>query len=288
MSITNKTVLVTLKIEMLGIEERDRPLSDDVNLNYLNVANAGFYYKCKIDKRHFRDVRRAAHEARIYHRNVTVPWDGFSRLLPASKTLEYTNSMSNFKIGFENAVNDLKMTWPAVMAEELLRLGPKLHNPADYPPQSELLNYFSFAHTINPVPDSNHLILDIEASVVKELKEALDKENGHRINDAKKNMYVRLLEPVAHMADICSNDKRVYDTMVKDIKNVTMLLTELSAANLGDEILAKQLSTVKEKLAAFTPGQIRNDPNLKAQLGKDAALIAKQLKANLGNAPPVI
>jgi hypothetical protein len=276
---------------MLGIEERDRNLSEDVNDNYLNVQNAGFYYKCKIDKRHFRAVRSAAHEARVYHREVTVPWDRIWRLLPASLSLEYTNKMSSFKIGFENAVNDLKNTWPAIIAAEQARLKSKLFNPADYPNQADLLNYFSFAHTINPVPDSSHLILDIEASVMQELRDTLDKENAVRIGDAKKDMYVRLLTPVAHMADICSNDKRVYDTMVQDVKNVTILLSELSAASLGDTALAEQLATVKSKLAGFTPGQIRNDPRLKAKLGQEAAIIASQIHASLNNggtAPPVV
>jgi hypothetical protein len=288
MSITNKTVLVTLKIEMLGIEERDKKLSTDVNLNYLNIADAGFYYKCKIDKRHFKPVRAAAHAARVYHRSVTVPWDDNCRLLAASKVLEYTNKMSNFKIGFENAINDLKMTWPAMILDEQRRLGPKLFNPGDYPHETDLEKFFSFSHDIKPVPDKIHLVLDIETSVVEDLKNRLDKENDIRTDNAKRDMYARLLTPVSHMADICANDKKVFDTMIKDVIDVTVLLTELSAASLGDAELNDKLSTVKSKLAGYTPGQIRRDPRLKERLGAEAAIIANELQANLGMALPVI
>jgi len=281
MSITNKTVLVTLKIEMLGIEERDKKLSTDVNINYLNVAKAGFYYKCKIDKRHFHAVRSAAHVARIYHRQVTVPWDGNWRLLAAAKSMEYTNKMSTFKIGFENAANDLKMTWKSVLASEQQRLGAKLWNAADYPHQSDLLKFFSFAHEISPVPDKSHLVLDIEASVVEELKAMLEKENNQRIQSANRDMYERLLKSVSHMADICSNDKNVFDSMIQDVKDVTTMLTELSAVSLGDSILAQTLKDVKEKLTGYTAGQIRRDPRLKEKLGTEASQIAAKLS------PPV-
>ncbi len=195
---------------MLGTEERDRKLSADVNLNYLTV-NAGFYHKCKIDKRHLRPVRAAAHVARIYHRKNTVPWDGYARLLVASKALEYANKMSEFKIGFENAVNDLKLAWPSIVQAEQVRLGGNLFNPADYPNQAELDKYFSFGHQIEPVPDKSHLVLDIENEVLEEIKNKLDQENKNRIEDAKKEMYVKLLEPVSRMANICTNDKKVYE-----------------------------------------------------------------------------
>ena len=288
MSITNKTVLVTLKIGMLGIEERNKELSTDVNLNYLNVANAGFYYKCKIDKRHFKAVRSAAHDARIYHRNVSVPWDDNCRLLAASKVLEYTNKMSNYKIAFENAISDLVMKWPSIIIEEQQRLGSKLFNPGDYPNDCDLERFFSFSHDIKPVPDKSHLVLDIENSVVEDLKNRLDKENGIRADNAKRDMYARLLTPVSHMADICANDKKVFDTMVKDVIDVTSLLTELSAASLGDAELSKKLTDVKSKLAGYTPGQIRRDPRLKERLGIEAAIIANELQTSLGMAPPVI
>jgi hypothetical protein len=262
---------------MLGIEERDKKLSTDVNVNYLNVAKAGFYYKCKIDKRHFNAVRSAAHYARIYHRNVTVPWDGNWRLLAAAKSMEYTNKMSSFKIGFENAVNDLKMTWPSIIASEAQRLGKKLFNPADYPHQTDLLKFFSFAHEINPVPDKSHLVLDIEAAVVEELKAMLEKENNLRIQSANRDMYERLLKSVAHMADICNNDKNVFDSMVQDVKDVTAMLTELSLVSLGDTVLAQMLKEVKEKLTGYTAGQIRRDPRLKEKLGTEASQIAAKL-----------
>lgn len=284
MSLMTKAVLVRLTIEIIGSEERNRAITSDVNSNFLH-AQAGFYHKCKIDRAHLKPIRTIATNARTYHREITVPWDGNSRLMSASRSFDYMNKMSQFKLEFEAAVNDFIYLWPSVVAKEQSRLG-NLFDPKDYPSQSALPQHFRFMHLLEPIPNAEHLILDIEGDVAKELQAKLEKDNQDKIKVAKHGLMIRLLEPIERMADICGNDKKVHASMIERVESVTKIVKEMAIDDLADKDILEKIAKVENILTGYTKGQITGDKNLKSKLGQEAQNIANEISSQLGYMVP--
>jgi len=289
-------MLARLQIDMLGMSKKDWQTTKTVNISLNTAYDAGYYQKCRIDRKDVKDIIRTSEKARAIHRRLTRPFgEDHWRLLPASRVLEYTKEMRGIRQEFESAITDLEATWPAIIAKQQKRLGPLFkpeeypfvgidsNNPCGYIVDSVGINlskFYKYDFKLRPTPDSGHIILDLEAETIEELKTKLNKENKKALEESKKELWKRLFEPVKNMADICSNDKRVFKTLIINIKDQLSILSDLNITN--DIDLTNMIKDVKKTLTGYTSGQIKDDKNLKEKLGQQATALSDKMAGYMG------
>jgi hypothetical protein len=263
---------------------KDDSATTVANTHLKATTDAGYYKKCKIARSDILDVIHARDAARDYRRRMTSPWgDGDLRMLPTSRLLEYDTAMGEFKIKFEDSVMDLASNWNNIVDRQKKRLnksGGSLFDPNDYPAQKGVTNWFVFKMEQLPIPEISHFALDLEVNILAKLKEDLQKVNDEKIAHCQMDMLARLIAPVANMADICSNDKRVFDSLVENMDQTVDILTDLNV--MGNLQIMQLLKEAKDRLTNYTTGQIRKNKHLKQKLGQEAEALVENIRAVMG------
>jgi hypothetical protein len=302
MSLTKKTMIAFLKIEMLGMSGKDRRLTKQINTDLNTSQASGFYQKCKIDRGSVRQIIKTAESARAIHRSLTRPFgDDGSRLLPATRVKEYTTEMRSSKQDFESAIHDIEIRWPVIIANQHSRLQSSktvIFIPEDYPfvvtdpaatggyrilPGIDLMPHYKFAFKLKPTPNEGHIVIDLEAETIAEIKAQLKKDEIKNMADSKLELWRRIIEPVKNMAKICSNDQKVYKSLISNIEEELDILRDLNVNNDIDMTLV--LEDIKAQLTGYTAGQIKDDKRLKAILGQKAQQLTDTMDKYVGNPP---
>ena len=283
-SFASMSVLTGMTVRLIGMTGKDISATTAANTHLNATTDAGYYKKCKISRSDILPVITARDLARRYRQAMTSPWgDGDLRMLPTSRLLEYNATMGEFKIKFEDAVMDLAANWNDIVARQKKRLnksGGTLFDPNDYPDQKDVTKYFTFKLEQLPIPEVNHFALDIEAHIVSKLKKDLEKINAEKIQRCQMDLLTRLVAPVSNMADICSNDKKVFDSLIQNMDQTIDILTDLNV--MGDLKFMQLLKEVKDRLTGYTTGQIRKNKHLKQKLGQEAEALVENIKSVMG------
>jgi len=275
-SITEMAMIAELHIPMIGMTGKDSSATRKSNQHLGTTNTAGYYSKCKIRRKDIQALIDVAEEARKYRKKVTRPWgEKDMRIVPTKMILEYQAKMHQFKMDFEREVLELQRNWPEIITKQEARLGP-LYNPSDYPHEWEVTEHFRFISNLMPIPNEEHIVLDIEQEIVDSLKTKLSKDNEKRMNESMRELFKRMYEPVAKMAEICSQDKKVFASLTGNIKEQIEVLSNLNITN--DHEFTGLLIEIKDRLVGYTPDQIRQDPRLKTLLGEEAAYLAAKLE----------
>lgn len=277
-------MLTKLKIEFIGMASLDRNLTSQANSALGGGAGAGKYQKVKISRNSLSDVIFAAEKGRRIHKRLTAPYgdDGW-RLIAADTVFEYTQEMRDCKTDFSQAVLDVKNNWNVILSNEQSRL-QALYNIDDYPPQHEVDKHFYFDHEMRPVPDEGHIILDIEAETLKEIKEQFLKNEEKKLEQAMYDTWMKLFKPVKTMADICGNDKKVFSSLITNLEEVIDIVPHLNLVD--DQRLTDAVNEIRSNLLGVTVGQLREDKQLKQDIGQKAEKLASVMDAYMGSSQP--
>jgi len=145
-------------------------------------------------------------------------------------------------------------------------------------------DHFFFDHEMRPVPSEGHIIIDIEAETLQEIKDKFVKDEEAHLQKAMLDTWCKLLEPVRTMADICGNDKKIFQSVIANLESVVQIVPTLNLVD--DERLTDMVDDIKNNLLGVTTGQIRNDKQLKEDLGKQATKIADKMDTYMGSSQP--
>jgi hypothetical protein len=92
--------------------------------------------------------------------------------------------------------------------------------------------------------------------------------------------WMKLLEPVRTMADICGNDKKVFKSVIANLESVVEIVPSLNLVD--DKRLTDIVEDIKNNLLGVTVGQIRDDKKLKEDLGIEASKISDIMDNYMG------
>jgi hypothetical protein len=280
MSLTEKAMIAKLSFSIIGQRKKDQIATNKSNQALGTSDAAGLYQKIKISRENIIDAIRIRDSALKYHRKMTTPFTADNwNLIGSEKILEYSKEIADYKTKFKLAVDDIQNRWPAIVAFEEKRLDP-IFIADEYPSQNEVSNFFSFYHKLKPIVDPSHVVIKLEAEVLEEIKEELRKEAVENTRRSLKDMWNRLFDPVANMADICSNDKKIFGSLIENVKEIVDILPDLNIIN--DTDLNNMAREVKFKLLSHTAGQLRDDKDLKRRIGAEAQAVADKMEGYMG------
>jgi hypothetical protein len=108
-------MLVTLTVSQWTARKHDKSVSAEVDQTH-GAKDGGRYNKLLIRKDALDPIAKIESAARTYLYKMTFAWgDNGDRLLPAALFLEFSQTMSQFRIEFEQRVRDFVAEYPALV-----------------------------------------------------------------------------------------------------------------------------------------------------------------------------
>lgn len=284
MSISSKAMLVYLTVSGWSARRRDEDASNEVASNHKTDAKrAGNYNKCLIDPKaeSHKAVKQAEDAIRKFHYAHTLPWaKNGAQMLPSAEFFEYAAEMQKLEATWREAVDAFVADYPRLKDNARHELNG-LYKDADYPCESALRA--KFAHRIDyfPVPDQADWRVTLGADHEEDIKANITAQVEEATAQAMRELAVRLLEPVQHMAaKLATPDAIFRDTLVGNVRDICELIPRMNVT--GDREIAKLAKEARERLT-FTPAQaLREDDAARLEKAQEAARIAKKMQAFLG------
>ena len=277
-----QAMLLDLEIQGLwSAQQTDRTITAEVAQRHNLTGNPGKYVKdlfpvstCGRPNPHTQWAT-SCYEVRKFWKNHTTPWEDGRRIV-AEHYVERCCEQFNAVIEQANAAFAKFLEWlPEGMAKANTSDGLNgLFNFGDYPTEHQLRQRFSITYRILPLPSSDHLVARVVGGAVDSARQILALENEARIERARQFIWMEVLEPVEHMADMLARpgEPKFWDSLVTNVKSVAERIPAM------DFDRNPQLAAARDRLLNLTNNldadQLRNDPLLRQQVGTSAAQIA--------------
>lgn len=248
-NLSEKAILVNLSISLWSATKLDKKVTREVEKNH-NAKDAGRFNKILIAKKNphvtehtkdkedsygIQELTRISATARAYHYEQTLPWgDNGDRLLPSTNYFEYINQQRTLKQQFETAIEKFIMNYPDLKADAKIRLGD-MYNESDYPPIARLKKKFSMEMSFMPIAKLDDFRLSVDQSEVDNLRSEIEQSVYKRINEATKDLWLRIKEAVKHMYEKLADKDAIFrDSLVHNISDLIELLPRLNFTNDDD------------------------------------------------------
>lgn len=282
--ITQTAMLTILSISRWTASKLDR----DVTRNVLNEHNAkektGRFTKKVINKDGMKMITDVISRARSYHNTVTLPWgqDGV-RILPAKLAQDYFKKMREFKAEFERAVSEFEGTYNDLKDRAREELGT-LYDENNYPAINELRDKFAFETSVSPIPNASDFRVELSAEAVDEIKKEIEDRNKNILQNAIRHVWKELANIITHMHDRLTGtdpknpDKKmvIHNSVVENLKEMIEAIPKLNITN--DPELEKMADEIKDKLCAYTPVELRKEPDKRTEVATSAEEILKKME----------
>lgn len=269
-------VLVRLKISKFSNQRQDVSITKEVKALHKLTGNAGRWVKFKLPDEALEPIRNAEGAARQAHYSITLPWDDGLGLVKASARGRYEQEMAKAKQAFTDAVNAFVESYP-MWIEQSRVMHNGTFNECDYPTHDKVRNEFDFQTIFFPVPQASHFTSELRESYGA----VLEAETAKKIQEAVKEAWDRIIQPVSNMAERLSDPKAIFrDSLVDNVREMLQLLPSLNLTD--DAQLQAAGKRIKDQLAMLNPDTLRANPVLRASAAANAASIVKTF-GNLGN-----
>lgn len=279
----SKAMLVRLAIKQWSVRKYDRKITQKIAKDYQTTADAGRYTKVLLAENAIRKMNKISNEARSYHYERTLPWyDWGPRLLPADNYLEYTQKIQFFKTEFEKAVHEFVQNYPTYVADAQQRLNG-MFDPADYPKPSNIILFYGFKVSVDPLPDKEDFRVSLGESEVEAIKADIEARTREAQAAGMRELWTRLHDAVKNMVDRLSDDKAIFrDSLVSNLGELVSLLPKMNIV--GDSDLEAMRRDVEKRLCGYKPDQLRTDKRSRREAANAAKSILDNMSGYMGGA----
>ncbi len=286
-SLATKAMLSTLTIRAWSARKLDKEVSAEVNASHNANADAGRYTKALVDKAAMETLKGVASRARTLFYERSLPWlDSGLRILSARGYVEYSEKIRALQAEFNSAVTSFVATYNAHVDAAKLALNG-LFKAADYPSESEIRDRFEFRFQFMPCPDAGDWRVDLSAAQVETLTADLVARQKEQLAAATRDVYGRIAETVARMADRLKaykpsnkTDKAqgvFRDSLVENVRELVDLLPSLNLT--GDANLSAIAARMARELCAEDAKSLRENDKARESVAASAAAILEQVGA---------
>lgn len=279
--LNNEALLARLTVSQWTARKFDKVATKQVADANNTIVSAGRYNKSLLPMNvYLDDVHRMTTQIRAEYYNNTLPWgeDG-TTLLPSKNFLEFMEIFRGLKKQWEGLVDKFIQAYPQLQQNAQRTLG-SLYNPSDYPDVYHVREKFSMDMSIMPVP-SDDFRVGIDEDELKQIQADVEQRVQNSADNAMREAWKRLYEPVKHMAERLADPKAIFrDTLVENIAEVCDVMKRLNVNDDADlETLRQEVET---KLSNTQPESLRNDPHHRKDTATTAKDIMKKMSIYMG------
>lgn len=288
LELAKKAMLVTVNIRMEGLlgERRDRNAGEMISDKYRADPSQVKAAKYLINRKHpkVKLVVSRAQRVREVAYELTFPWGGTNlRMLPMRAKSAFDLKVSNSIADLEAAWDNYALWYPSLVADAektITGLGG-LFDRSQYPDHKQIRGMFAAGVEYWPIPDTGHFVAEIANEVAQDARDAVNKNNVLRANQAVNEMLSRIesgvgkyVDKVASYRDTGDGIVGIFrDSLVDNVRELGQLVRQL---NFSDDPSIDALANQVERLARVTAESLRENPRMRDDMVSEGrALMAK-------------
>ena len=271
--IANSAVLVRLNISVWGASKRNKDLENEVARGKNADPKAmRMYDNLMVGSTGHKDVQKHAANVRLWHTNMTLPWDerGY-RLCPTSLFLDYKSQHNLKKAAFDSMLDTFRVKYFSYR-ETARQYRGDMFNENDYPPVEEVMSKFAWNFVVAPVPESGHLCIDLPEQEMQELRQSCDEEVERKVAEAAKENEKRLLKELQGISAKCTDTgdddeddkKRWHDTFVTNPIDMCRMLKHMNLSN--DPKVEEARQRLEDIMAGKTKEMFKDSPTIRQEV----------------------
>jgi hypothetical protein len=271
--IANSAVLVRLNISVWGASKRNKDLENEVARGKNADPKAmRMYDNLMVGSTGHKDVQKHAANVRLWHTNMTLPWDerGY-RLCPTSLFLDYKSQHNLKKAAFNSMLDTFRVKYFSYR-ETARQYRGDMFNENDYPPVEEVMSKFAWNFVVAPVPESGHLCIDLPEQEMQELRQSCDEEVERKVAEAAKENEKRLLKELQGISAKCTDTgdddeadkKRWHDTFVTNPIDLCRMLKHMNLSN--DPKVEEARQRLEDIMAGKTKEMFKDSPTIRQEV----------------------
>ena len=271
--IANSAVLVRLNISVWGASKRNKDLENEVARGKNADPKAmRMYDNLMVGSTGHKDVQKHAANVRLWHTNMTLPWDerGY-RLCPTSLFLDYKSQHNLKKAAFDSMLDTFRVKYFSYR-ETARQYRGDMFNENDYPPVAEVMSKFAWNFVVAPVPESGHLCIDLPEQEMQELRQSCDEEVERKVAEAAKENEKRLLKELQGISTKCTDTgdddeddkKRWHDTFVTNPIDLCRMLKHMNLSN--DLKVEEARQRLEDVMAGKTKEMFKDSPTIRQEV----------------------
>lgn len=277
MAIGNKAMLVHLHIRRWTGRKYDKEISTKIEQQYNARKNVGSYRKKLVAGDQIDRIKSAGSAIRKFHYENTLPWeDDGVRMLPSDNYLHYVEKMRELKGSFDMEVNEFLRIYHSLIDEAQVKLGD-MFKKDDYPDIDTLKTKYAVEQKIVPVPDASDFRVSLNNDEISAIKEEITKNVTQGTETGMKDLWDRLFKVVEHMVERLSKKSKFNDSLVGNIESLCEILPRLNVTD--DQLLTQSVQDVKDRLTAYDPQTLRDNPEIRNQTAEAAQEILDKMKS---------
>jgi len=280
--IANSAVLVRLNISVWGASKRNKDLENEVARGKNADPKAmRMYDNLMVGSTGHKDVQKHAANVRLWHTNMTLPWDerGY-RLCPTSLFLDYKSQHNLKKAAFDSMLDTFRVKYFSYR-ETARQYRGDMFNENDYPPVEEVMSKFAWNFVVAPVPESGHLCIDLPEQEMQELRQSCDEEVERKVAEAAKENEKRLLKELQGISAKCTDTgdddeddkKRWHDTFVTNPIDLCRMLKHMNLSN--DLKVEEARQRLEDVMAGKTKEMFKDSPTIRQEVKDEVDSIIK-------------
>lgn len=256
MSINEKAVLVKMSISQWYNHVTDKKVTEEVAIQHgIQGRTLNKYVKQILSRTALEVMRSIASDLRTYHNGKTMPWkENGVRILPAASFMEYQKNIALLRNNFELAVKTFIAEYPTWVKKAQTDMG-SLFSADDYPTVDEVKDKFSLEVSIMPFPNEADFRVDINSTVMDELRATTAHQIRTALQDATNSVRHRVLERIELLHNALADPKKVFrDETFYAVLNVA---ADAEKLNLTDDADLTKLIFKVDFLNNYTPKILR-------------------------------
>lgn len=282
MSIADSAVLVRLNISVWGASKRNKDLENEIAARKNADPRAmRMYDNLMVGSTGHKAIQKHAANSRLWHSNMTLPWDerGY-RLCPTSLFLDYKSRHNLKKAAFDSMLSDFRVKYFSYR-ETAKEFRGDMFNEDDYPPVEEVMSKFAWNFVVAPIPTSGHLCIDLPEQEMEELRQSCDAEVDRKVAEAAKETEKRLLKELQGISAKCTDTgdddeddkKRWHDTFVTNPVELCRMLKHMNLAN--DPKVEQARQRLEDIMVGKTKEMFKDSPTVRQEVKSEVDSIIK-------------
>jgi hypothetical protein len=282
--ISNKAMLVSMKIGRVGATKVDRSQSDKLTDDHQMERGSAKVSKMLFRNADLKRINSICNEAKSLRDKYTLPWnDHGQRMLPSSVYRKFDTDMQKIKNDFDVAVRELEKEYPSIKEDAKKRLNG-MFNEEDYP--DDIKTKFKFDLEVVPMPKGSDLRIDVVSDEEKEkIIQDIENRTLERIRKSSEDVAHRILSSVVVLlqgtdgkSGLLNPDARFHATAVTKLQEIIDIAPQLNV--LDDPNINKMVEDVRKliKPENLNPKTIRDDENVRNQVLSDSVNAVESIK----------
>jgi hypothetical protein len=279
MDILTKAILVKLSIRQFNPKRQDAKTTREVLVEKQAKSSAGAWIKNLVDPRTLEAITSTAMGARQKHYFLSLPWqDEGWRILPVTMYQKYQDTLRDCKKSFEGQVEKFLLKYPEYIQEARTALNG-MFNPLDYPPVQIIRSKFGFTIDFAPLPAGSDFRVTLANDELATIQADVDKRVQEATEQAVKDLWHRLADPVKHMVTKLSDSDAIFrDSLIENVKEIVALIPAL---NLTADPKLAQIARECEELTAYEPEDLRGKKAIRQEAADRAVELLKKMEGYL-------